>query len=81
VAPERPRPLSARERVEQAFARYLARERGLASATLMNNVPVVRQFLRERFRGGGSGSPPSGRGTSPASCNGTRTSTVRDTPR
>ncbi len=52
VAPERPRPLSARERVEQAFARYLAQERGLASATLVNYVPVVRQFLRERFRGG-----------------------------
>jgi len=52
VAPERPPRLSARQRVEQAFARYLAQERGLASATLANYMPVVRQFLQERFRGG-----------------------------
>lgn len=52
LAPERPRPLSARERVEQAFARYLAQERGLASGTLVNYVPIARQFLRKRFRGG-----------------------------
>ena len=52
VAPERSRPLSACERVEQAFARYLAQERGLASATRAAYAPVVRQFLRERFRGG-----------------------------
>lgn len=52
VAPERPCPLAARERVAQAFARYLAQERGLASATLGNYVPVGRQFLRERFRAG-----------------------------
>ncbi|HYA44362.1 MAG TPA: site-specific integrase [Acidimicrobiales bacterium] len=52
MAPERPPRLSARQRVEQAFARYLAQERGLASATLANYMPVVRQFLQERFRGG-----------------------------
>lgn len=52
VAPERPRPLPARERVTQAFARYLAQERGLAPVTLGNYLPVVRQFLQERFRGG-----------------------------
>ncbi len=52
LAPERPRPLSAREQVEQAFAQYLTQERGLAAATLGNYVPVVRQFLRERFREG-----------------------------
>ncbi len=53
VAPERPRPLSAREQLEHAFARYLAQDRGLAAATLVNYVPVVRQFLRERFRARG----------------------------
>jgi len=51
VAAERPRPLSPREHVEQAFAQYLAQDRGLASGTLVRYVPVVRQFLRERFRG------------------------------
>jgi site-specific recombinase XerD len=52
VAPGRPCPLSTQEREAQAFARYLAQARGLASGTLVNYVPVVRQFLQERFRTG-----------------------------
>ena len=40
------------ERVAEDFARYLAQERGLAAATLVNYLPCVRRFLRERFRGG-----------------------------
>lgn len=32
-----------------AFEKYLVQERGLSSATLANYVPVVRQFLSERF--------------------------------
>lgn len=40
------------QRVAEDFERYLAQERGLAAATLVNYVPFVRQFLRERFREG-----------------------------
>jgi hypothetical protein len=43
------RELSARQRAEEDFARYLAVERGLAPATLMNYVPFVSQLLTERF--------------------------------
>lgn len=39
-------------RVEQTFGRYLAQERGLSRATLLNYLPVVHQFLSERFTTG-----------------------------
>jgi site-specific recombinase XerD len=38
-----------RSRVEQAFSRYLAQERGLSPATVINYLPEVRRFLSERF--------------------------------
>lgn len=38
-----------RSRVEQAFSRYLAQERGLARATVVNYLPEVRRFLSWRF--------------------------------
>jgi site-specific recombinase XerD len=41
--------LSPRQRAEEDFARYLAVERGLAPATLLNYVPFVSQLLTERF--------------------------------
>jgi hypothetical protein len=41
--------LSARGRAEEDFARYLAVERGLAPATLVNYVPFVSQLLTERY--------------------------------
>ena len=37
------------QRTENDFAQYLLGERGLSHATLLNYLPVVRQFLRERF--------------------------------
>jgi len=40
---------SAHHRIECRFARYLAQERGLARATLLNYLPVVRRFLAARF--------------------------------
>jgi integrase/recombinase XerD len=42
----------AAQRVEEEFARYLAVERGLAPATLVNYVPFISQLLIERFRRG-----------------------------
>lgn len=39
-------------RVEQAFGVYLAHERGLAPATLINYLPLVRRFLSRRFATG-----------------------------
>ncbi len=41
--------LSPRQRAEEDFARYLAVERGLAPATLVNYVPFVSELLTERF--------------------------------
>jgi site-specific recombinase XerD len=38
-----------RSRVEQAFSRYLAQERGLSHATVINYLPEVRRFLSWRF--------------------------------
>jgi hypothetical protein len=35
-------------RVEQRFGGYLAQERGLAQATVMNYLPEVRRFLSWR---------------------------------
>jgi site-specific recombinase XerC len=44
-----PSKLSPRQRVEEEFKRFLAVERGLAPATLLNYVPFVSQLLMERF--------------------------------
>jgi hypothetical protein len=38
-----------RSRVEQAFSTYLAQERGLARATVINYLPEIRRFLSWRF--------------------------------
>ena len=38
--------------IEKAFEGYLLQERGLTSATVVNYLPVVRCFLRERFGDG-----------------------------
>ncbi len=35
--------------IEREFANYLSQERKLSEASLQNYVPVVRQFLEERF--------------------------------
>ena len=40
---------TARSRVIDDFRRYLLQERGLSPLTLLNYVPVVEQFLAERF--------------------------------
>lgn len=37
------------DRIEHLFARYLAQERGLSRATLLNYLPPTRHFLSERF--------------------------------
>jgi site-specific recombinase XerD len=41
--------LNPRQRVEEDFKRFLAVERGLSPATLVNYVPFVSQLLTERF--------------------------------
>ncbi len=38
-----------RSRITNEFQRYLLQERGLSPLTLLNYVPVVEQFLSERF--------------------------------
>jgi site-specific recombinase XerD len=38
-------------RIEREYERFLASERGLSSATLINYLPTVRRFLTERFGG------------------------------
>jgi site-specific recombinase XerD len=40
---------NARSRIIAEFRRYLLQERGLSQATLLNYVPVIEQFLSERF--------------------------------
>jgi site-specific recombinase XerD len=40
---------SAHSRIVAEFRRYLLQERGLSPSTLLNYVPVVEQFLSERF--------------------------------
>jgi site-specific recombinase XerD len=42
--------VSARFKSINEFQRYLSLERGLSQATLLNYVPVIEQFLFERFR-------------------------------
>jgi site-specific recombinase XerD len=40
---------SARSKVIGEYRHYLSQERGLSQATLLNYVPVIEQFLSERF--------------------------------
>ena len=40
---------NARTRIADEFRRYLLQERGLSPSTLLNYVPVIEQFLSERF--------------------------------
>jgi site-specific recombinase XerD len=51
VCPEdvAPSALGPRQRVEEDFKRFLAVERGLSPATLVNYVPFISQLLMERF--------------------------------
>jgi site-specific recombinase XerD len=50
VKPEQPLVAdNAQTRIVAEFRRYLLQERGLSAATLLNYVPVVEQFLAERF--------------------------------
>lgn len=50
LPPKAPPPMkNARQRAEDDFERYLSQERGLSRATLRNYLPIVRQFLVERF--------------------------------
>jgi integrase/recombinase XerD len=43
------RPLTPAERCAQAYERYLREVRGLAKATIVNYVPFVASFLKDRF--------------------------------
>jgi len=38
------------QRIENSFAQYLQRERGLCQSTVDNYLPTIRRFLTERFR-------------------------------
>jgi site-specific recombinase XerD len=49
VKPQQAVETSARARVIAEFRHYLSQERGLSQPTLLNYVPVVEQFLSERF--------------------------------
>ena len=49
VKQHRPAADDTRSRVIDEFRRYLSQERGLSQSTLHNYVPVVEQFLSERF--------------------------------
>ena len=44
--------LSPVEQCAQAFERYLREERALAKATIVNYVPFIREFLKDRFGSG-----------------------------
>ena len=46
------RPLTAAERCAQAYEQHLREARGLATATIINYVPFIRSFLKDRFGGG-----------------------------
>ena len=50
VKPQPPVADNARSRITNEFRRYLLQERGLSPLTLLNYIPVVEQFLSERFR-------------------------------
>jgi integrase/recombinase XerD len=45
-------PLTPAERCTQAYGHYLREARGLASATIVNYVPFIRSFLKDRFGDG-----------------------------
>lgn len=47
-----PKPVGQCERAKEDFARYLLQERGLSAATLKCYLPVISQFLAERFEDG-----------------------------
>jgi len=47
-----PRRTTPTERCAQAFEQYLREERALATATIINYVPFVRSFLKDRFGNG-----------------------------
>jgi site-specific recombinase XerD len=44
-----PQPMTPIEHCVQTFEQYLREERGLARATIINYVPFIRDFLRDRF--------------------------------
>jgi site-specific recombinase XerD len=46
------RPLTPAERYTQAYEQHLGEARGLARATIINYVPFIRSFLKDRFGGG-----------------------------
>jgi site-specific recombinase XerD len=46
------RPLTSAERCVQAYEEYLREARGLARATIINYVPFIRSFLKDRFGDG-----------------------------
>ncbi len=45
-------PLTHAERCTQAYEQHLREARGLARATIINYVPFIRSFLKDRFGGG-----------------------------
>jgi site-specific recombinase XerD len=45
-------PLTSAERCAQAYEQHLREARGLARATIINYVPFIRSFLKDRFGGG-----------------------------
>ncbi len=45
-------PLTHAERCTQAYEQHLRDARGLARATIINDVPFIRSFLKDRFGGG-----------------------------
>jgi integrase/recombinase XerD len=47
-----PPQLSPAERCAQAYEQYLAEARALAKATMLNYVPLIRGFLKDRFSAG-----------------------------
>jgi integrase/recombinase XerD len=47
-----PTQLTAAERSAQAYGRYLREDRALATATIINYVPFIRDFLKDRFGNG-----------------------------
>jgi site-specific recombinase XerD len=49
VKPQSPVADNAQSRITNEFRNYLLQERGLSSLTLLNYIPVVEQFLSERF--------------------------------
>jgi site-specific recombinase XerD len=46
------RPLTSAERCAQAYEQHLREARGLATATVINYVPFIRSFLKDRFGSG-----------------------------